>query len=1118
MNQVFNPFLPLYEYIPDGEPHVFNNRVYLFGSHDKEGGDTFCMLDYAVYSASVYDLKNWKYEGIIYHARQDPLYSPERPYMYAPDVVQGNDGRYYLYYCLSGKFGTGGYHGPISVAVCDTPAGQYQYLGIVKNPDGSPMKTYVCFDPAVMNDNGVIRLYYGTQYPSEEQPDFRKNADLIRHECEMFGKSEEEILNTPESVMGPSVCVLEDDMLTVKEPPKHIIPYAVKNTSFEEHPFFEAASMRKVGRKYYFIYSSQQNHELCYAVSESPDKDFEFGGTIVSNGDIGYQGRKSEDRLNMTGTTHGSIIQIQNQWYVFYHRLTHKSDYSRQACAEAIQILPDGSIPQVEITSCGLNGGPLTASGAYPAVIACNITDGHMPHGSNSRYEDHFPHVTHENNNRFIAEISDHTLLGYKYFRFEENQKNQKLKILYQATGEGSFQIFTDISQNQLLAQIPVSPHDTWTEASAVLPELNGTFPLYLVYSGTGEVKLIELEFSSEEFNPEPETQKTEQSAFFMALALAAGAGIFLAGAFLIGKVLNAPAVPESSDSEQSMIEEIAETIFFPPEVTETEAYRTGKAPGGSSAYQSFYEGGDYEVGKDIPAGKYLAVANDYTRGDFYFGVYNEPYVESENTPEIAGGWQKDYYYVQISDGQYLSFSHSKLYPEEEILNNSALKDLQKYLVDLDVPGSYYVSGDYEIGKDIPAGRYTAVPSRDNPETSFYFGIYDQPYVEAEDTPTIAGGWQDTRYDVELKEGQYISFSWAYLYPAETTDQEQNTEQKIKMPHELYQNFPGQYSGVSGGNYHVGEDIPAGLYIAVSDGYTHYNEFTFSVYDRPYEGNLGDVLPLMENVYQNNCYVQLEDGQYTHFFHANLYPVTETAPELDPYAYSGMFKVYHDHLTAGTYTLIADADYAGQYAVYQDVTAGAEPVLTSGYLENNKGETVEVTLEEEQYLMTKFCHIIEESYPAGKYTVGKDLPAGLYAAVYEPKTTFGDEFLLEVYDQTGETLVGGYSYKSRYVNLKDGDVVYFENATLYNALYTRHMPDPFGNGGMYWAGHDFPEGEYTVQGVFGEDTAQYAVYDKYLNLLEAKSLSDSDKIPLHEGEFIKMHNAYLLKNSGGSGS
>ena len=164
MEQIFNPFLPISEYIPDGEPHVFGDRVYLYGSHDKEAGETYCMLDYTVYSAPVDDLKNWRCEGVIYKACQDPDYH-NRKYMYAPDVVRGNDGRYYLYYCMSGEFGKGGYHGPISVAVCDTPAGKYEYLGIVHNQDGTPMQKYVCFDPGVINDDGVIRLYYGTQYP-----------------------------------------------------------------------------------------------------------------------------------------------------------------------------------------------------------------------------------------------------------------------------------------------------------------------------------------------------------------------------------------------------------------------------------------------------------------------------------------------------------------------------------------------------------------------------------------------------------------------------------------------------------------------------------------------------------------------------------------------------------------------------------------------------------------------------------------------------------------------------------------------------------------------------------------------------------------------------------------
>ena len=96
MKQVFNPYLPLHECIPDGEPRVFGDRVYIYGSHETEGGDCFCNLDYVTYSAPTTDLTDWRYEGVIYQAKNDPLY-PKFRYMFAPDVIQGNDGKFYLY-------------------------------------------------------------------------------------------------------------------------------------------------------------------------------------------------------------------------------------------------------------------------------------------------------------------------------------------------------------------------------------------------------------------------------------------------------------------------------------------------------------------------------------------------------------------------------------------------------------------------------------------------------------------------------------------------------------------------------------------------------------------------------------------------------------------------------------------------------------------------------------------------------------------------------------------------------------------------------------------------------------------------------------------------------------
>ncbi len=490
--QVFNPFLPLNECIPDGEPHVFGDRVYLYGSHDKEGGETFCMLDYTVYSAPVNDLTDWRCEGVIYRASQDPDYE-NRKYMYAPDVVQGNDGRYYLYYCMSGAYGKGGYFGPISVAVCDTPAGKYKFHGFVRYKDGSIMNKFVCFDPGVINDNGTIRIYYGTQYDIEQKENWQNDESIISFEMEMFGKSREEILTTEGSVMGPCMVVVDDDMLTVKEEPVHIIPYDTRGTSFEKHPFFEASSIRKINDTYYFVYSSMQNHELCYATSKYPDRGFVFGGTIVSNGDVGIDGREEKDRLNMTGTTHGSIENINGQWYVFYHRLTHKSDYSRQACAEKITIKPDGAIDQAEITSCGLNNGPLMAVGSYPAGIACNITNGNMPHGCNSIYTDSFPNVTNCGEERFIGEIADGTLIGYKYFSFEDVKK---LAILIRSTGFGILTAYKDMG-NSPVAAFEINTASDWTKLISDINIANGTYPLYLIYKGTGLIDLMEIEFIS---------------------------------------------------------------------------------------------------------------------------------------------------------------------------------------------------------------------------------------------------------------------------------------------------------------------------------------------------------------------------------------------------------------------------------------------------------------------------------------------------------------------------------------------------------------------------------------------------------------------------------------------
>lgn len=480
-----NPFLPLNEYIPDGEPHVFGDRVYLFGSHDSEEGTTYCELDYVFYSAPVDDLTAWTSKGVNYRASQDPMFHKGRPYMFAPDVVRGNDERFYLYYCLAGKKGRNGYKGPISVAVADEPDGRYEFHGHLKNPDGSIYDEYVLFDPAVINDDGVIRLYYGACYPFAEMPRISRPFTRMTQSI-LFGKSLAQIKARPEGIQGPITIEIENDMLTVRGRPSRIIPEDTRGTSFAGHAFWEGSSIRRIGDTYYFVYSSFNSHELCYATSKYPDRDFVFRGTIVSNGDIGLDGRTDVDRTNQTGTNHGSIERVGDQWYVFYHRNTHGSIYRRQACAEPISIEPDGSIPQVPVSSSGLNSGPLPADRAYPAVICSTLTNGRMGHGVVRSKR--VPRISHNSAERFVGAVGAGSKIGFKSFDF---YGQTTVTVAVRGSGSGHLNIST---QSGHVGSARVVPASEWVDVGAVI-DLRGQHDLYFSFRGEGAIDLLTVSF-----------------------------------------------------------------------------------------------------------------------------------------------------------------------------------------------------------------------------------------------------------------------------------------------------------------------------------------------------------------------------------------------------------------------------------------------------------------------------------------------------------------------------------------------------------------------------------------------------------------------------------------------
>lgn len=494
-----NPYLPLDTYIPDGEPHVFEDRIYIYGSHDKEGGTKFCMLPYECWSAPVDDLSNWRCEGSIYYAEQDKDYSEENRYMFAPDVVKGADGRYYLYYAMSGK---GCFTGPIHVAVCDTPAGKYEYYGEVRTQDGNTLNQYITFDPAVFADSdGTFWLYYGWSLERAGITEPIDREQLIQAEMMLFNKTREEILGGLHSYMGANVVKLSEDMLTIEGEINRIVPgqFEAFGTEFEGHAFFEASSMRKINDTYYFIYSSQWQHELCYATSKYPDKDFSYGGVIISNGDIGYEGRKPDDRVCITGNNHGSIENINGQWYVFYHRQTHKTTFSRQGCAEPIRILVDGSIPQVQMSSCGLNGGALPGNRSYPAVICCELTNGAMPHQTTERRTETLPHITNEGEERFLAEITDGTTIGYRWFQF---MGSTVIEVTYRGNAEGILRVELMNKDDKTCADtregmIIIRSANKWTKSGCRVV-MKGDCTLRLHFEGKGELQIKELELEGD--------------------------------------------------------------------------------------------------------------------------------------------------------------------------------------------------------------------------------------------------------------------------------------------------------------------------------------------------------------------------------------------------------------------------------------------------------------------------------------------------------------------------------------------------------------------------------------------------------------------------------------------
>ncbi len=362
-----NPYLPCWEYIPDGEPRVFGERIYVYGSHDRKDSIDFCDYKLKVWSAPLSDPNKWVCHGDIFRTK-DGADSPSDvdwtdQLLFAPDVVE-RAGKYYLYAYIVNAKGC--------VAVADRPEGPFKLLSRYEYDIPNHYDNGTFIDPGVLvDDDGRVYIYCGYQ--------------------------------------GSYMCELKDNMYEVV-PGSYkldIIPTA------EPHRFFEACSPRKINGTYYLIYSPQRGSCLDYATSDSPAGPFTYRGTIIDNG-IDFPG----------GNDHGSVCCINGQWYIFYHRMTNGTIMSRRGCVERIEILPDGTIPQVEMTSLGFEES-LNPYQVTPAETACVLKGG--------------CYITETNVfERPVTNITDGCVMGWKYFDFGEDFSSKTMQVRLKVRGCGS--------------------------------------------------------------------------------------------------------------------------------------------------------------------------------------------------------------------------------------------------------------------------------------------------------------------------------------------------------------------------------------------------------------------------------------------------------------------------------------------------------------------------------------------------------------------------------------------------------------------------------------------------------------------------------------------------------
>ena len=296
------------QFTADPTARVFNNKVYLYPSHDikppvGQRQDWFCMEDYHVFSSE--NLTDWTDHGMIVTQNKVPWVRKDSYSMWAPDCVERN-GKYYFYFPSAPAEGRGGF--AVGVAIADRPEGPFI-------PEPEPIKGINGIDPCVLQaSDGNAYIFWGNGRCAKLKPNMKELADDNPKETVKWGNREMEMIGVN--------CL-----------------QGLPNRQAEGPFAFEANGW------YYLTYPYvRENTEvLAYAMSKNPMGPYEYKGLIMTE-------------TPNCWTNHHCIINYKGQWYLFYHRnwFSPRDDKRRSACIEKLFFNPDGTIQEVKQTMRGV--------------------------------------------------------------------------------------------------------------------------------------------------------------------------------------------------------------------------------------------------------------------------------------------------------------------------------------------------------------------------------------------------------------------------------------------------------------------------------------------------------------------------------------------------------------------------------------------------------------------------------------------------------------------------------------------------------------------------------------------------------------------------------------------